>query len=76
MALEAKLSVLHRAEAGEKLLGGATASITAASLPPLQLHVAGPPPDTMGGWDVAPSTSNPGWHIAIANYVGLAEYRI
>ena len=75
-ALEAKSSVLHRAGAGEKLRSHPTAGIMACSLPPLQLCVVGPPPDMMGGWDVAPSSSNPGWHIAIANHVGLAEYRI
>lgn len=61
---------------GGKVTSAAQSWGRACSLLPLQLCVVGLPPDMVRGWDVAPSASNPGWHIAIANYVGLAEYRI
>lgn len=47
-ALEAKSSALHRDGAKEKLPICPTAGIMSCVLPPLQLCVVGPLPDTMG----------------------------
>lgn len=73
--LEAKSSVLQRAGPGEGLQSHPAAGTMAYSLPPMQLCVVGPPPDMRGGCFMAPPASHPGWHVATANYGGLARHR-